>query len=197
MEGGLEWLELDLLEPAALRMIRDVGIPVASLEVLFGRKQYMPSVPSLLCLWLWSGVCTSDAVAARYFEAAAVDVAIVDVLYNGFWESLKIASLADAYEVNVATHNYMGHLGLAISAHFSAAIPNFRTCEVEVDDVPWKDELFLSPPRVVDGFVQLPSGPGWGVEPDERALARHPPVRSRAGVRPAPAAASSTPRAAL
>ena len=135
--------------------------------------------------------------AARYFEAAAVDVAIVDVLYNGFWESLKIASLADAYEVNVATHNYMGHLGLAISAHFSAAIPNFRTCEVEVDDVPWKDELFLSPPRVVDGFVQLPSGPGWGVEPDERALARHPPVRSRAGVRPAPAAASSTPRAAL
>ena len=44
MEGGLEWLELDLLEPAALRMIRDVGIPVASLEVLFGRKQYMPSV---------------------------------------------------------------------------------------------------------------------------------------------------------
>ena len=58
MEGGLEWLELDLLEPAALRMIRDVGIPVASLEVLFGRKQYMPSVPSLLYLWLWSGVCT-------------------------------------------------------------------------------------------------------------------------------------------
>jgi hypothetical protein len=29
----------------------------------------------------------------------------------------------------------------AISAHFGAAIPNFKVLEVDVDDVPWKDEI--------------------------------------------------------
>ena len=38
-------------------------------------------------------------------------------------------------------HNYHGWLGTAISAHFCAAIPNFKVLEVDVDDVPWKDTV--------------------------------------------------------
>ena len=54
---------------------------------------------------------------------------------------------------------------------------NFRILEVDVDDVPWKDDIVTTVPRIVDGVFTLPTGPGWGVDVDEEALARHPPLR--------------------
>ena len=56
-------------------------------------------------------------------------------------ESLKIAAMADVYEMNVAPHNFYGHLSSVISAHFCAAVPNFRIMETDIDAVPWRDEL--------------------------------------------------------
>ena len=64
-----------------------------------------------------------------------------DTLWNGVAESVKMAELCDTFEVNCAAHNYHGWLGTAISAHFCAAIPNFKVLEVDVDDVPWKDTI--------------------------------------------------------
>jgi hypothetical protein len=127
--ASLEVRALTLLGPSVGTRL----IGRANIQVLFGRKQYKP-----------------------YFEAGAVDVAIVDCVYNGFWEAVKIAALADVYEVNCAAHNYHGHLGTAISAHFCAAIPNFRACEVDIDDVPWKDSLFVNPPKIENGCVPQP-----------------------------------------
>ena len=60
-----------------------------------------------------------------FFEQYAVDVAIVDVIWNGMLESLRIAAMAEPYQVNVAPHNFYGHLCSYISANFCAAIPNF------------------------------------------------------------------------
>ena len=54
---------------------------------------------------------------------------------------------ADDYEVNCAPHNFYGHLSTMMSAHFCAAIPNFRIMEIDIDDVPWKDEV-VSPPVI-------------------------------------------------
>ena len=45
---------------------------------------------------------------------------------------MKIASLCDLYKVNCAAHNFAGHLGTAISAHFLASIPNLRVMEYQV-----------------------------------------------------------------
>ena len=45
---------------------------------------------------------------------------------------MKIASLCDLYKVNCAAHNFAGHLGTAISAHFLASIPNLRVLEYQV-----------------------------------------------------------------
>ena len=108
---------------------------------------------------------------------------IVDPLWNGVDESVKMASLCDVYEVNCAAHNYHGWLGTAICAHFCAAIPNFKVLEVDVDDVPWKDKIVTHVPPVVNGVLTLPNGPGWGVDVDEEELARHPPLRdARSGI---------------
>ena len=87
------------------------------------------------------------------------DVAIIDVIWNGFLESIKIAAMAEAYEVNCAPHNYYGHLCSAISAHFCAVVPNFRVMEIDIDSVSWRDELFINAPTIEDGELILPTGP--------------------------------------
>ena len=108
-------------------------------------------------------------------EVLSTDVAIIDVIWNGFLESIKIAAMAEAYEVNCAPHNYYGHLCSAISAHFCAVVPNFRVMEIDIDSVSWRDELFVNPPAIEDGELVLPTGPGWGVEVNEKAVRAHRP----------------------
>jgi len=88
---------------------------------------------------------------------------------------MKIAAMADAYEVNVAPHNFNGHIGSLMSAHMCAAIPNFGVMEIDIEDVPWKDELVSPTPKIENGMFVLPSGPGWGVEVNEEVIRAHPP----------------------
>jgi len=155
---GMTWLELDTYSPQALKRIRDkAAMPIASLEGVLGRRSLLP-----------------------YLQAEAVDVCIIDPLWNGVDESIKMASLCDLYEVNCAAHNYHGWLGTAICAHFCAAIPNFKILEVDVDDVPWKDEIVTIVPSIVNGVFNLPTGPGWGVDVNEEALLKYPPIANNA-----------------
>lgn len=148
----LMWLEIDQFDADALALVRgDTRIPIASCESLFGRRQFLP-----------------------FLRAGSVDVAIVDVPWNGILESMKIAALAEAHEVNCAPHNFYGNLSTMMSAHFCAAIPNFRIMEIDIDDVPWKDEV-VAPPRIENGHLILGDAPGWGVEVDEAAIRAHPP----------------------
>ena len=155
----LGWFEIDIYDPAALALIRrSVKTPIASCESLFGLRGYRP-----------------------FFENQAMDVSIVDVPWNGIWQSMKIAALAESFEVNVAPHNFYGHLSTLMSAHFCAAIPNFRIMEIDIDDVPWKDELITVPPVIRDGCLVVPDGPGWGAELNEEAIAAHPVVTETTG----------------
>ena len=150
---NLTWLELDTWDPRALALIRSQApCPIASLESVTGRRAFRP-----------------------FLDAYAADVAIIDVIWNGFLEAIKIASMAESYEVNVAPHNYYGHLCTAVSAHFCAVVPNFRVLEVDIDSVAWRDELFLNAPVIENGELVLPSGPGWGVEVNEAAVRARPP----------------------
>lgn len=152
---NLVWLEIDSYDPEALSLIRrSARTRIASCESLYGRRQFRP-----------------------FFEARSVDVAIIDVAWNGILESMKIAAMADAYEINVAPHNFNGHLGSLISAHMCAAIPNFRVMEIDIEDVPWKDELVTHPPVIEKGELLVPSGAGWGAEVNEEVLRAHPPLR--------------------
>lgn len=147
------WLEMDVHDPAALATVRQsTATPIASLESLYGRRAYKP-----------------------FFQAYAVDAAIVDVPWNGLAESVRIASLAETFEINVAPHNFTGPLANLMSAHFCAAVPNLRIMEIEVDDVPWKDELLTAPPVIENGEILVPTAPGWGADIEEKAVAAHPP----------------------
>jgi len=152
---GLVWLEIDLYDPAGLALIRrSARTPIASCESLYGRRQFRP-----------------------YFEQQAVDYAIIDVAWNGILESIKIAAMADAFEVNIAPHNFNGHLGSLISAHMCAVVPNFKVMEIDIDDVKWKDDIVTRPPVIKDGDLMLPKGPGWGADVNEEFVRAHPPKR--------------------
>ncbi|MFV0297059.1 MAG: mandelate racemase/muconate lactonizing enzyme family protein [Hyphomicrobiaceae bacterium] len=149
----LMWVEIDSFDARALALIRrSITTPLASCESLFTRRQFRD-----------------------YFEQGSMDVAIVDLPWNGVLESMKIAAMAEAYEVNCAPHNFYGHMSTLMSAHFCAAIPNFRIMEIDIDDVPWKDDLVTVPPVIENGHLVLPTGPGWGADINEEAVRRHPP----------------------
>ncbi len=146
------WIELDSYNPAALAYIRQQSnSPIAALETLFGLRQYLP-----------------------YFQAQAVDIAIIDAVWNGVWQSMKIANAADAFDVNVAPHNFYSHLATMMNVHFAAATPNLRVMEHDVDRLAWDEELFTVAPQIRNGSIAVPDAPGWGTEPKEDALKAHP-----------------------
>ena len=148
----LMWLEVDLYDAGGLAHVRHVApMPICSGENLYGSRAFRP-----------------------YLEAGGLDVASVDVIWNGFHQAKKIADLAETFDVNCAPHNYYSHLATFIAAQWCAAIPNARILEYDVDDVPWRDELVTAVPAVEGGELPIPGGPGWGVEIREDALAEHP-----------------------
>ncbi len=147
------WIEIDSFNPEALGYIRRQSPhPVSSCETLTGLREFLP-----------------------YFREQAIDVAIIDTPWNGVWQSMKIAAAAEACEVNVAPHNFYGHLCTMMNAHFSAAVPNLRIMETDIDRLAWDHELFTHLPDIQDGHLVIPDRPGWGTEPNEAALREHPP----------------------
>ena len=149
----LFWVEIDSYSPEALGLIRRQSPhPISSCETLLGLREFLP-----------------------YFREQAMDVAIIDVPWNGIWQSMKIAAAAEAHEVNVAPHNFYGHLCTMMNAHFAAAVPNLRIMETDIDRIAWDHELFDRVPEIVDGHLVMPDRPGWGIEPIEAAIRAHPP----------------------
>lgn len=96
---------------------------------------------------------------------------------GGIFEGRLIAGMAEAYYAAVAPHCPLGPISLAAGLQLDAAIPNFLAQEqVHLG------QGYLREPFVVrDGFIDLPTKPGLGIELDEAALAaqlgepwRHP-----------------------
>ena len=147
------WIEIDTYSPEALGHIRRQSPhPISSCETLLGLAEFLP-----------------------YFREQAMDVAIIDTPWNGVWQSMKIANLAAAHEVNVAPHNFYGHLCSMMNAHFAAAVPNLRIMEIDIDRLEWDHELFSHVPEIKDGYLVMPDRPGWGTEPNEAAIRARPP----------------------
>ena len=131
----------DTHDAASLAQIRRrAPCPISSCETLHGRRDFKP-----------------------FLEHYAMDVAIVDVPWNGIGESIKIAAMCDAWEVNCAPHNFYGHLCSYISAHFCASIPNFRIMEIDIDSTPLARRLRHRPARHREWRIRAAHHPGLGL----------------------------------
>jgi galactonate dehydratase len=134
--------------PAWGRLRSELRVPLATGESLYSRFEFL----SLL--------------AAGGADIIQPDICVV----GGMSEMRRIAALAEAHFVTVAPHNPMGPLATAANVHFSAAQPNFKILEYKLpEQAVWAIDPYL--PR--DGHLELrPDRPGWGMEIDERALAK-------------------------
>lgn len=148
----LFWVEIDIDQPDGLARVRQrANCAISGGETLFGVAGFLP-----------------------YLQAGALDVAIIDTIWNGAWQGLKMAAAAEGFGLDIAPHNFYGHLCTMMNAHFAAAVPNLRIMETDIDRLSWDDELVTVPPVFEAGHLVVPDTPGWGTEPVEEAILARP-----------------------
>jgi galactonate dehydratase len=86
---------------------------------------------------------------------------------GGITEVRLIAGMAEAYYASIAPHNPLGPISLAAGVQLAASIPNFLIQE----QVSLGEGYIKRPFKVSGGYLELPTGPGLGVELDENAMA--------------------------
>lgn len=112
----------------------------------------------------------TDLVTSR-----AVSVIQPDICHcGGLLEAKKIAAIAETFGIGVAPHNPLGPIAGVAALHFAVSTPNHVIQEEMVGAVPWYFDVVQGPIRMIDGFWQVPDGPGLGIEVDEAECARHP-----------------------
>jgi galactonate dehydratase len=134
--------------PAWARLRAELRCPLATGESLYSRFEFLTLLNAQGCDIIQPDIC----------------------VVGGLLEMRKIAALAEAHYVTVAPHNPMGPLATAVNLHFSAAQPNFKILEYRL---PLETEWVVDPYLPKDGYLELRHDrPGWGVEIDEKALAK-------------------------
>ncbi len=133
---------------------RHTSIPLATGERLYGRWGY------------------KELITQGLIDLIQPDLSHV----GGIWEARKVAAMAEAYDMGVAPHCPLGPLALASSMQLDACTPNFVIQEMSLkmqyniggdlaDYVKNKDVFAIN-----DGYLNLPTLPGLGIEIDEDAV---------------------------
>jgi L-alanine-DL-glutamate epimerase-like enolase superfamily enzyme len=143
-EFNLFWLE----EPIEAddvsghaRLARSTSIPIAIGENLYNRF-----------------------VVKEYIEQGAVGIVQVDAGRIGISEWLKIAFMADSFNLAVSPHFCMElHLSLAASVRHSLFVEYFFPL----------DRVLSVPMKVKDGYLEVPKEPGLGVPFNRGKLKRY------------------------
>ena len=144
------WLE-DALPPESVdgfRVLREsTTVPICTGENLYLREGFKPLL-----------------------EQYAVNIISPDFQKaGGLLEAKRIADLAGLYEIPVAPHNISSPLGTIASCQVCSTLANFMVLEFHGQDVPFWDDLVTGVPKplIQKGHIQVPAGPGLGVELNE------------------------------
>ncbi len=111
----------------------------------------------------------------RMIRMGAADIVQPDVCYvGGISRARAVARMAEEAGLPCTPHAANRSMVTVFTIHLQAALPNAGPfMELSIEETPWLDDLFVSNPfEVSDGAVDVPSGPGWGVEISEGWLAR-------------------------
>ncbi|MCZ3621720.1 galactonate dehydratase [Lactobacillus mulieris] len=124
-------------------------------------------------------IATGERVYTRWgfkniFKQGAVDIIQPDIsLCGGLLEERKIAAMAEAYDMAIAPHAPYGPVALAATFQIDACTPNMFIQEQSLGihynqgfdllDFVKNKEIF----QYKDSFVDIPKGPGLGIEMDE------------------------------
>lgn len=118
-------------------------------------------------------IATGERVFTKWgfrevLEKGAATILQPDMCHaGGITEVRLIAGMAEAYYAAIAPHNPLGPISLAAGVQIAASIPNFL-CQEQVS----LGEGYLKKPFTVrEGYLDLPTSPGLGIELDEDAMA--------------------------
>lgn len=155
-EFDIYWFE----EPCPAENLQALGevraataIPVVSGEALYGRADFR-----------------------RLLRERCVDIINPDVSNcGGILEMSYIAAAAEAELVAVSPHNYNSTtLALSATVHAAACMPNFIITEYFLPYESFGSTVAHNPLVPKDGYIELPTGPGLGLEMIEEGVRAHP-----------------------
>jgi len=154
------WLEEPLLaddRAGHVHVRQATGVPIAVGETLYTRYEF-----------------------ADYMRAGAVDVVQADIpRVGGFTEWMKIARLAESFNLPVAPHFMM-----ELSVHALCAVPNGLILEDLQGGSLTDLGLLAEPIRVENGEMVPPARPGHGIVFDPAALSRYEVTGKVTGITP-------------
>lgn len=155
-EFDLYWMEESCQAefPEELALIRrEIGVPMVIGEATYTKTGFRPLLEK------------------RSADILNPDVACV----GGILELKEIAAMAEPFLVAMSPHNYNSTLvALASTVHASATMPNFIITEYFLPFVDFCDKISPNQLKPKNGYIELPTAPGLGVDVDEAALLQHP-----------------------
>lgn len=155
-EFDLYWMEESCQAeyPDELALIRrEIGIPMVIGEATYTKTGFRPLLEK------------------RSADILNPDVACV----GGILELKEIAAMAEPFLVAMSPHNYNSTLvALASTVHASATMPNFIITEYFLPFVDFCDKISPNQLKPKNGYIDLPTAPGLGVDVNEDELKKHP-----------------------
>ena len=155
-EFDLYWMEESCQAeyPDELALIRrEIGVPMVIGEATYTKTGFRPLLEK------------------RSADILNPDVACV----GGILELKEIAAMAESFLVAMSPHNYNSTLvALASTVHASATMPNFIITEYFLPFVDFCDKISPNQLKPKNGYIELPTAPGLGVDVDEEALKEFP-----------------------
>ena len=125
-------------------------------------------------------ICVGERIYTKYgfreiIARQAADILMPDVpRTGGITEAKKISALAESYYIQVAPHNPNSPLSTVASAQVMASVPNFLILEKTGAREPWRDEVLSEALDITEGgYLELPTGPGLGVELNMDAVKKY------------------------
>jgi galactonate dehydratase len=121
---------------------------------------------------------TDAGVFQTLLREGLIDIVRPDIGHWGISGARRIAVLAEGYYVAIAPHHDGGPVATAAAIHLAASVPNFFIQHVPLPNDPKDREMraaivsgAIETPR--DGFLQIPTAPGLGIQVNESALEKY------------------------
>lgn len=155
------------LEPFRPFFIEEILHP----EDYDGYRQVADSVETL--------IACGEQEATEWGFQELISRARVDILQpdltrcGGFTAARKIVHMAERANLLVIPHSWSSDLLTAASLHLNAFQRRAVFIEFNTSQGPLSREMVKEPLTMKDGFLDVPTGPGLGVEVDERVIERY------------------------